>query len=135
MRMRQFEVENRSLCWRVVPRLCATEAAVFDTLFATSTKNAAAGTTPSPFDAHRDGLVIGEGAGCLILEDLEHAKQRGAKIFAEIVGFGTNSDGCHVTQPNAETMQIAMELALEDSGLQASEIALRQCAWHWYSAR
>lgn len=103
--------------------LCATEAAVFDTLFATSTKNAAAGTTPSPFDAHRDGLVIGEGAGCLILEDLEHAKQRGAKIFAEIVGFGTNSDGCHVTQPNAETMQIAMELALEDSGLQASEIA------------
>jgi len=102
--------------------LCATEAAVFDTLFATSTKNDAAGSTPSPFDAHRDGLVIGEGAGCLILEELEHAQARGATIFAELVGFGTNSDGCHVTQPNAETMKIAMQLALEDANLQASDI-------------
>ena len=102
--------------------LCATEAAVFDTLFATSTKNGAPATTPSPFDAQRDGLVIGEGAGCLILEELEHARARGATIFAELVGFGTNSDGCHVTQPNSETMKIAMELALEDANLQASDI-------------
>lgn len=102
--------------------LCATEAAVFDTLFATSVKNDAAGTTPRPFDAQRDGLVIGEGAGCLILEELEHAKARGANIYAELVGFGTNSDGCHVTQPNADTMKISMQLALEDAGLQASDI-------------
>lgn len=102
--------------------LCATEAAVFDTLFATSVKNDAADTTPRPFDAQRDGLVIGEGAGCLILEELEHAKARGANIYAELVGFGTNSDGCHVTQPNADTMKIAMQLALEDAGLQASDI-------------
>lgn len=102
--------------------LCATEAAVFDTLFATSVKNDAAGTTPRPFDSERDGLVIGEGAGCLILEDMQHAEARGATIHAELVGFGTNSDGCHVTQPNIVTMQIAMQLALADAGLQPSDI-------------
>lgn len=102
--------------------LCATEAAVFDTLFATSVKNDAPDSTPSPFDAKRDGLVIGEGAGCLILEELEHAQERGATIYAELVGFGTNSDGCHVTQPNALTMQTAMQLALADAGLQPSDI-------------
>ncbi|CAN7661338.1 beta-ketoacyl-ACP synthase [Duganella sp. LjRoot269] len=102
--------------------LCATEAAVFDTLFATSTRNDAGHTTPRPFDAGRDGLVIGEGAGCLILEDLEHAQARGAVIHAELVGFGTNSDGCHVTQPNAATMKKAMQLALLDAGLQPSDI-------------
>ena len=102
--------------------LCATEAAVFDTLFATSVKNDAADTTPRPFDELRDGLVIGEGAGCLILEEMERAQARGATIHAELVGFGTNSDGCHVTQPNADTMKIAMQLALEDAGLQPSAI-------------
>jgi 3-oxoacyl-[acyl-carrier-protein] synthase II len=102
--------------------LCATEAAVFDTLFATSTRNDAPGLTPRPFDAGRDGLVIGEGAGSLILEDLGHAQARGATIHAELVGFGTNSDGCHVTQPNAATMRIAMELALRDAGLQPADI-------------
>jgi 3-oxoacyl-[acyl-carrier-protein] synthase II len=102
--------------------LCATEAAVFDTLFATSVRNDAPQTTPRPFDAGRDGLVIGEGAGCLILEEREHALARGATIHAELVGFGTNSDGCHVTQPNAETMKIAMQLALSDAGLAPSAI-------------
>ncbi|MCH8620665.1 beta-ketoacyl-ACP synthase [Undibacterium sp. TS12] len=102
--------------------LCATEAAVFDTLFATSVKNDTPEVTPRPFDAGRDGLVIGEGAGCLILEELEHAVARGATIHAELVGFGTNSDGCHVTQPNAETMKIAMQLALADAGLQPGDI-------------
>jgi 3-oxoacyl-[acyl-carrier-protein] synthase II len=102
--------------------LCATEAAVFDTLFATSVRNDVPESTPRPFDETRDGLVIGEGAGALILEDMDHAKARGAKIHAEIVGFGTNSDGTHVTQPNADTMKIAMELALADAGLPASAI-------------
>jgi 3-oxoacyl-[acyl-carrier-protein] synthase II len=102
--------------------LCATEAAVFDTLFATSTRNDAGHATPRPFDGDRDGLVIGEGAGCLILEDLEQAEARGATIYAELVGFGTNSDGCHVTQPNADTMRKAMQLALQDAGLQPADI-------------
>jgi 3-oxoacyl-[acyl-carrier-protein] synthase II len=96
--------------------------AVFDTLFATSTRNDAPTSTPRPFDRDRDGLVIGEGAGCLILEEMDHAQARGATIHAELVGFGTNSDGCHVTQPNAATMRIAMELALRDAGLQPADI-------------
>lgn len=93
------------------------EAVVFDTLFATSTKNDAPSTTPRPFDRDRDGLVCGEGAGTLILESLEHAQARGAKIYAEIIGFGTNSDGAHITQPEAETMEVAMRLALQDAQL------------------
>src|ERR1041384_3048723 len=102
--------------------LSVADAAVFDTLFATSIRNDAAHTTPRPFDAERDGLVIGEGAGTLILEDLDHARARGAAIYAEIVGFGTNSDGSHVTHPDPETMRLAMELALADAGLEASVI-------------
>lgn len=103
--------------------LCPTEAAVFDTLYATSTRNEHPGQTPRPFDRDRDGLVIGEGAGTLVLEELDHALARGANIVAEVVGFGCNSDGGHVTQPNAETMRVAMELALEDAGLQPGDIA------------
>lgn len=102
--------------------LCATEAAVFDTLYATSVRNDTPELTPTPFDAARDGLVIGEGAGTLILEELEHAQARGARIYAELVGFGTNSDGRHVTNPNATTMRTAIELALADAALPASAI-------------
>lgn len=102
--------------------LCATEAAVFDTLFATSVMNETPGKSPRPFDKDRDGLVIGEGSGTLILEELEHALNRGARIYAEVVGFGTNSDGQHVTQPNAETMEVAIRLALSDADLAAGDI-------------
>lgn len=102
--------------------LCVSEAAVFDTLFATSTKNSEPDKTPSPFDKNRDGLVIGEGACTLILEELEHALARGADILAEVVGFATNSDGQHVTQPAASTMQIVMEQALKDANLTADDI-------------
>ncbi|MBE0474607.1 beta-ketoacyl-ACP synthase [Rhodoferax sp.] len=102
--------------------LDATGAAVFDTLFATSVLNDTPKLAPRPFDAKRDGLVLGEGAGSLVLEDLEHAKLRGARIHAEILGFGTNSDGRHVTQPQAETMAEAMRQALADAGLPPAAI-------------
>ena len=98
------------------------QAAVFDTLFATSTKNDAPSTTPRPFDRDRDGLVIGEGATTLVLENLDAALARGAKIHAEVVGFGTNCDAMHVTQPTAETMEVAMRLALRDAGLEPDAI-------------
>jgi 3-oxoacyl-[acyl-carrier-protein] synthase II len=94
-----------------------TQAAVFDTLFATSLKNDAPSTTPRPFDRDRDGLVIGEGAATLVLENWDHAHARGARILAEVVGFGTNCDARHVPQPTAETMEMAMRQALRDSRL------------------
>ncbi len=102
--------------------LCPTEAAVFDTLFATSIKNDTPHLSPRPFDADRDGLVIGEGAGALILEEYQHAKARGANIIAEIIGFASNSDGKHITQPNSQTMEIAMRDALKDANIQAQEV-------------
>ncbi len=102
--------------------LSPTQAAVFDTLYATSTRNNEPEKTPRPFDRNRDGLVIGEGASTLILEELEHAKARGAKIYAEIVGFGTNTDGTHVTQPNSESMSNALSLALQDAKLSPDAI-------------
>lgn len=100
----------------------ATQVAVFDTLFATSRQNDAPHLAPRAFDRDRDGLVIGEGAGTLILEEREHALARGATILAEVVGFGTNTDGRHVTQPNHETMAQAMRLALADANLTADAI-------------
>ena len=102
--------------------LDAIQAAVFDTLFATSTCNEGPTTTPRPFDRDRDGLVIGEGAATLILEDLDHALDRGAAIVAEVVGFATNSDGSHITQPESSTMQVVMEKALAQAKIDASAI-------------
>ncbi|HHB1425236.1 TPA: beta-ketoacyl-ACP synthase [Serratia odorifera] len=102
--------------------LCPSEAAVFDTLFATSQQNDTPEFSPRPFDSQRDGLVIGEGAGSLILESLEHAQARGATIYAEIIGFATNCDAAHITQPQQETMQICMQQALAASGLSAADI-------------
>lgn len=102
--------------------LSASQAAVFDTLFATSLRNNEASKTPRPFDKDRDGLVIGEGSSSFILEERDHAMKRGATIYAEIVGFGTNSDGLHITQPDARSMQVAMELALKDADLDASSV-------------
>ena len=102
--------------------LDVTESAVFDTLYATSTRNDQPETTPRPYDRDRDGLVIGEGAVTLILEERERALARGGHIHAEIVGFACNSDGNHVTQPQAATMQIALAEALADAALPPSEI-------------
>ena len=102
--------------------LCPTESAVFDTLFATSLKNEAPQSTPRPYDSDRDGLVIGEGAGTLVLEEYDHAVARGAKIYAEIIGFASNCDAAHVTQPQMDTMQICMEMALQNAGLPADKI-------------
>ncbi|QZI70295.1 beta-ketoacyl-ACP synthase [Pseudomonas protegens] len=102
--------------------LCPTEAMVFDALYATSLKNDAPHTSPRPYDTDRDGLVIGEGGGMLVLEELEHALARGAHIHAEIVGFGSNADGQHTTRPEQSTMRRAMELALEDAALVPSAI-------------
>lgn len=97
-------------------------AAVFDTLFATSLRNDSPTTSPQPFDRDRDGLVLGEGACTFLLEEREHALARGARIYAEVLGFGTNSDGAHITQPQWETMTTTMQLALEDAAISPDAI-------------
>lgn len=97
-------------------------AAVFDTLYATSLKNDTPEATPRPFDTDRDGLVVGEGGCTLILEDRDHALARGARIYAEVLGFGTNSDGAHITQPQKETMAETIRLALRDADLRPEEV-------------
>lgn len=102
--------------------LSACDAAVFDTMFATSTQNNSPKLTPAPFDKNRDGLVIGEGAGTVILEEYEHARSRGAKIYGEITGFYTNSDATHITAPNKNTIEYCIASSLKAAGLSPSDI-------------
>ena len=99
-----------------------TQVGIFDTLYATSSKNSTPELTPSPFDKDRDGLVIGEGAGTLILEDYEHAKARGAKIYVEVAGFATNTDGTHITNPNKDMMAEVMRQSLANAGVRKEDI-------------
>jgi len=99
------------------------DAGIFDIMRATSTRfNDDPEHSPRPFDANRDGLVVGEGAGCVVLEDYDHARRRGASVLAEILGFGTNCDGAHLTNPSSSGMAGAMRAALGDAGLAAEEI-------------
>ncbi|HTX25320.1 MAG TPA: beta-ketoacyl-ACP synthase [Steroidobacteraceae bacterium] len=102
--------------------LCPTQAISFDILYATSRRNAEPHATPRPYDCNRDGLVVGEGAAILVLEELEHARARGAHLCAEIVGFATNCDGTHVTRPEESTMRAVQQLALRDAGLAPAAI-------------
>lgn len=112
-----FETIGAGLCDVMVcggaEELHFTHAAVFDMLHAASKAfNATPEATPRPFDQRRDGLVVGEGAGTLVLEEYERAQRLGKTIYAEISGFGTNCDGTHVTNPSSDGMRRAMELAL-----------------------
>lgn len=102
--------------------LCPTQAAVFDTVYSASLKNSAPEASPRAFDSQRDGLVLGEGACTLILEDWDHAVARNANILAEIVGFATNCDGSHLVRPNQTTMKQVMLDALADAKLNAEQI-------------
>lgn len=99
-----------------------THAGVFDLFYATSTMNDRPEATPRPFDVARDGLVVAEGAGTLVLEEYEHARARGAHIHAELLGYGTSCDGTHVTHPSAEGMASAIREALADAGVSADAI-------------
>lgn len=112
-----FETIGAGLCDVMVcggsEELHFTHAAVFDMLHAASKAfNSTPELTPRPFDQRRDGLVVGEGAGTLVLEEYERAKRLGKTIYAEISGFGTNCDGTHVTNPSRDGMRGSMELAL-----------------------
>jgi len=100
-----------------------TTAVTFDLMFATSTGfNDQPHLSPRPFDARRDGLVVGEGAATLVLEPLERAVARGATIYAEILGYGTNCDGIHITAPSEAGMREAIARALRDARLSPADI-------------
>ncbi len=102
--------------------LCPTQAAVFDSVYSASLKNSEPEKSPRPFDRARDGLVLGEGASTLVLEERDFALSRGANILAEIVGFATNCDGTHLVRPNKKTMTKVMALALNDAQLTPQDI-------------
>lgn len=100
-----------------------TTAATFNLAGAASTGDAdGPRRAPRPFDVKRDGMVVGEGAGILVLERLAHAHARGAKIYGEIIGFATTCDGEHITSPAEQGMARAMEQALESADIAASDV-------------
>jgi 3-oxoacyl-[acyl-carrier-protein] synthase II len=89
---------------------------------ALSTRNDDPATASRPWDKDRDGFVLGEGAGVLVLEELEHAKRRGAKIYAELIGFGMGADAFHMTAPNVDGPKRSMQAALRSAGLNADQV-------------
>ena len=104
--------------------ICACGVGGFNAMHALSTRNDDPEHASRPFSASRDGFVMGEGAGCLILEELEHAKARGAKIYAEMVGEGESADAHHITASHPEGLgaKLVMKAALEDAGLKPEDI-------------
>ena len=104
--------------------VCEAGVGGFNAMHALSTRNDSPGTASRPFDLDRDGFVLGEGAGCLILEDLEHALKRGAKIYAEVVGGGMTADANHITAPHPEGLgaRNVMRIALQDAGMNPEDI-------------
>lgn len=104
--------------------ICATGVGGFNAMKALSTRNDDPEHASRPFSASRDGFVMGEGAGCLIIEELEHAKARGARIYAEMVGEGASADAYHITASHPEGLgaRLVMEAALSDAGLKPEDI-------------
>ena len=102
--------------------VCPLGIGGFAAMRALSTRNDDPATASRPWDKDRDGFVLGEGAGVLVLEEYEHAKARGAKIYAELAGFGMSADAGHMTAPNMDGPRRAMVLALRNAGINADQI-------------
>lgn len=110
------------ICGGSEAAICPMGVGGFNSMQALSTRNDSPTTASRPFDKDRDGFVMGEGGGVLILETLEHAQKRGAKIYAELAGFGITDDAHHITAPSVDGPSRSMKLAIEDAGLKPEDI-------------
>ena len=120
--MVKFGMQDAMLCGGA-DEYDTTTVAVFDNLLACSVDyNDTPQSTPRPFDQNRDGLVVGEGAGIVLLEELESAKARGADILAEVIGFASNNNGGDLILPNLEGITATLQIALDDAGIAAEDV-------------
>ena len=120
--MVKFGMQDAMLCGGA-DEYDTTTVAVFDNLLACSVAyNDTPQSTPRPFDQNRDGLVVGEGAGIVLLEELESAKARGADILAEVIGFASNNNGGDLILPNLEGITATLQIALDDAGIAAEDV-------------
>jgi len=118
----KFGIQDAMLCGGA-DEYDTTTVAVFDNLLACSTGfNDTPHRTPRPFDEDRDGLVVGEGAGAVLLEEYESAKKRGATILAEVIGFGCNNNGGDLILPNVNGITQTLRIALQDAGISPKEV-------------
>ena len=132
MRLIQYGDADAMLAGGSEMATCVTGMSGFAQAKALSQRNDDPQGASRPWDKDRDGFVMGDGAGAMMLEEYEHAKARGAKIYAEVVGFGMSGDAFHVTAPpeDGEGARKAMSKALEDAQLESRAGAVRQCACH-----
>lgn len=122
MRMIQYGDADVMIAGGAESAVCALGIGGFAAMKALSTRNDHPAAASRPWDKERDGFVMGEGAGVLVLEELEHAKRRGARIYAEIVGFGMSSDAYHITAPNTDGPALALSRAIQDARLNVEDI-------------
>ncbi|MBA3023691.1 MAG: beta-ketoacyl-ACP synthase II [Gammaproteobacteria bacterium] len=122
MRMIQYGDADVMLAGGAESTVCHLAVGGFAASRALSTRNDDPATASRPWDKDRDGFVLGEGAGVLVLEEYEHAKARGAKIYAEVAGYGMSADAYHITAPNMDGPKRSMVNALRDAGLNASDV-------------
>ena len=121
-RMIQYGDADAMVCGGAEATVTPLAVGGFASAQALSTRNDDPATASRPWDKGRDGFVLGEGAGVMVLEEYEHAKQRGARIYAELVGFGMSGDAYHMTAPDTDGPRRSMVNALKDAGLNADQV-------------
>jgi len=122
LRLIQYDEANAMIAGGSDAYILPIAVAGFDKMRALSRRNNEPEKASRPFDKDRDGFVIGEGAGVLILEEVESALRRGARIYAELIGYGSNIDSFHITEPNWENQARCLKLALDDAGIAPNEV-------------
>jgi 3-oxoacyl-[acyl-carrier-protein] synthase II len=121
-RMIQYGDADMMICGGAESTITPLAVGGFGSAQALSTRNDDPATASRPWDKDRDGFVLGEGAGVMVLEEYEHAKRRGAKIYAEVVGFGMSGDAYHMTAPDTDGPRRSMVNALKDAGINADQV-------------